>query len=391
MDLENKKVLVRVDYNVPIINGMVEDDTKLKATIPTINFLLEKNCKIILMSHLGRPQKLLKKGKKLEEIKKELTLKPVAEDLGEILSVEVGFIDDCINSEIPEDKDIVLLENLRFHKEEINDDREFAKKLAENGEVYVNDAFGSCHNKHASVSAITEFLPSCAGSLVEKEVKQLHMLLKPEKPFMVIVGGTKEDKIKAIKVLIKKADKILTGGVLANTFYKAKEYKIGSSEFGEEMINIAQEIIENADTKLVLPEDFVVADKFGNDAETKIVKANKIPSKWMVLDIGPETIEKYKRVLKDARTVLWAGPLGAFEMEKFSYGTQAIGEFLGTLPAYVIVGGGDTTTAIQCFDLADKMSYISTGGGASLEFIEKEGKLPALVALENYYKKSKEE
>jgi len=380
MDLEGKKVVVRVDYNIPIKNNKVVDDTKLRATIPTINFLLEKKCKLILMSHLGRPQKLLKKGKKLEEIKKELTLKPVAKTLSDILNKEVKFIDDCID--VSNDNDIALLENLRFHKEEINNDREFAKKLAENGEVYVNDAFGSCHNKHASVSAITEFLPSCAGLLVEKEVKQLHMLLKPEKPFMVIVGGMKEDKIRALKVLIKKADKILVGGVLANTFYKAKRYKIGSSDFGEEMINIAQEIIENADTKLLLPEDFVVADKFDNSAKTKIVKANRIPPQWMILDIGPETIEKYKHVLKDAKTILWAGPLGAFEMEKFSHGTQAIGEFLGTLHAYVIAGGGDTTTAIQCFDLADKMSYISTGGGASLEFIEKEGKLLALVALE---------
>ena len=390
MDIEGKKVLVRVDYNVPIKNGMVADDTRLKATIPTINFLLENNCKIILMSHLGRPKDLFKKGKSMEEVKKELTLKPVAEDLSELLGMEVGFADDCIGIDLPEDKDIILLENLRLHKEEEKNDGEFAKKLAGLAEVYVNDAFGASHRDHASVSAITNFLPSCAGLLVEKEVKELSKLLNPERPFVAIVAGAKADKIGALRVLAKKADRILIGGVLANTFLKAKGYDIGNSKFDEETFAVAKEIIGLAGKKLIFPVDSVIADKFDKDAQTKVVKTNSIPKGWMSLDIGPETIENYKNQLNDAKTVLLAGPLGVFEMEKFSKGTREIGNFIGSLNVEKIVGGGDTAAAIQSFGLAGKVTHVSTGGGASLEFIEKEGKLPALVALENYYNRSKE-
>jgi len=391
MELENKKVLVRVDYNVPIKKGMVEDDTRLRATIPTINFLLEKNCKIILMSHLGRPQKLLKKGKSIEEVKKELTLKPVAEDLGEILGMDVGFVDNCIDIEIPDDKDITLLENLRLHEEEESNDQNFARKLAKNGEIYVNDAFGNSHREHASVCAITNFIPSCAGLLVEKEINQLSKLLNPEKPFIAIVAGAKADKIGALKVLSKKADKILVAGVLANTLLKSKGVDIGTSKFDEKTFNTAKELIKLAGEKLILPEDTIVANKFDNNAEIKTVNIKEIPKDWMSLDIGPETINNFKDQLKDAKTVLWAGPLGVFEMQKFSNGTKQIGEFLANLQATVIVGGGDSAAAVNSFDLADKITHVSTGGGASLEFIEKEGKLPALVALENYYKRSKEE
>jgi len=390
MDLEGKKVLVRVDYNAPIKNGMVEDDTRLKATIPTINFLLEKNCKIILMSHLGRPKKLLKKGKSLEEIKNKLTLRPVAQDLGEILGVDVGFVEDCINVEIPKDNDIVLLENLRFHSEEEKNDEEFAEKLAGHADVYVNDAFGACHREHASVHAVTKFLPSYAGLLVEKEVEQLTKLLNPKKPFAAIVAGAKADKIGALKLLTNKADKILIAGVLANTFLKAKGIDIGTSKFDEETFNVAKEIIDLAGNKLKFPTDCIVADKLDNNANIQAVSVDKIPKEWMILDIGPETIKNYKEELKDAKTVFWAGPLGAFEMEKFSKGTKEIGEFLGSLKATVIAGGGDTSAAINTFNLAEKLTHVSTGGGASLEFIEKEGKLPGLVALEEAYNKSKE-
>ena len=390
MDLEGKKVLVRVDYNAPIKNGMVEDDTRLKATIPTINFLLEKNCKIILMSHLGRPKKLLKKGKSLEEIKNKLTLRPVAQDLGEILGVDVGFVEDCINVEIPKDNDIVLLENLRFHSEEEKNDEEFAEKLAGHADVYVNDAFGACHREHASVHAVTKFLPSYAGLLVEKEVEQLTKLLNPKKPFAAIVAGAKADKIGALKLLANKADKILIAGVLANTFLKAKGIDIGTSKFDEETFNVAKGIIDLAGNKLKFQTDCIVADKFDNNANIQAVSVDKIPKEWMILDIGPETIKNYKEELKDAKTVFWAGPLGAFEMEKFSKGTKEIGEFLGSLKATVIAGGGDTSAAINTFNLAEKLTHVSTGGGASLEFIEKEGKLPGLVALEEAYNKSKE-
>jgi len=395
MELEGKKVLVRVDYNVPIKNGMVEDDTRLKATIPTINYLLEKNCKVILMSHLGRPAKLLKKGKSFEEIKKELTLKPVAEDLKEILGVDVVFAEnsigvDEVNIELPEG-DVVLLENVQFNKGEKKNDDEYAKKLASLADVYVNDGFGQNHREYASFCAITKFLPSCAGLLVEKEINQLSKLLKPEKPFIAIVAGAKADKIGALKVLANKADKILIAGVLANTLLKAKGADIGESKFDEETFNIAKELIELAGSKLKLPVDFVVADKFENNANTQTVTVDKIPKGWMALDIGPETIKNYKEELKDAKTVLWAGPLGVFEMEKFSKGTKEIGQFLGSLGVTVIAGGGDTAAAINNFELADKITHVSTGGGASLEFIEKEGKLPGLVALEEAHNKAKEE
>ena len=391
MDLEGKKVLVRVDYNVPIKNGIVEEDTRLKATIPTINFLLEKKCKIILISHLGRPQKLLKKGVSLEEVKKELTLKPVAEELTEILGVDVEFVDDCIDIEIPKDKDIILLENLRFHKEEEENNENFAKKLAENSEVYVNDAFGVSHREQASVFAITKFQPSCAGLLVQKEVEQLSKLLDPEKPFIALVAGAKKDKINILNVLAKKVDKILLGGALANTFLKAKGIEIGSSKFDKGTLESTKETIKLAGKKIILPEDAVVADNCNNGANVKTVGIKNIPEKWIILDIGPKTIETYKENLKDAKTVLWAGPLGAFEMNKFSKGTKEIGEFLGSIDAKKVAGGGDTLAAIDSFDLSENLSYISTGGGASLEFIGNEGRLPALIQLEKYYNKIKEE
>lgn len=391
MELEKKKVLVRVDFNVPIKNDMVEDDTRLKATVPTINFLLEKNCKIILMSHLGRPQKLLKNGKSMEDVKKELTLKPVAQDLSEILGVDVAFAEDCIDAEIPADSDIVLLENLRFHPGEEKNGKAFAKKLAGLADVYVNDAFGACHREHASVHAVTKFLPSCAGLLVEKEVEQLSKLLNPEKPFVAIVAGAKADKIGALKVLANKADKILIAGVLANTFLKARGVDIEASKFDEETFNVAKEIINLAGNKLRFPNDCIVADKFDNSANTQVADYDKIPKDWMSLDIGPKTIKTYKEELKDAKTVFWAGPLGVFEMEKFSNGTKEIGEFLGNLGVTVIAGGGDTGAAISNLELGDKLTHVSTGGGASLEFIEKEGKLPALVALGAAYEKAKEQ
>jgi len=391
MEIEGKKVLVRVDYNVPIKNGMVEDDTRLRATVPTINHLLEKNCKVILMSHLGRPKDLLKKGKSVEEMQKELTLRPVAEDLAEILGIDVAFVEDCIDAQIPNENDVVLLENLRFYDEEEKNEIEFAKKLAAHADVYINDAFGACHRDHASVSAITKFLPCGAGFLVEKETKQLSKLLSPERPFVAIVAGAKADKIGALKALADKADKILIAGVLANTFLKAKGIDIGASKFDEETFSAAKEIIGLAGDKLKFPVDCVVADKLENGANTRTVAADSMPEGWMALDIGPETIESYKDELKDAKTVFWAGPLGVFEMEDFSHGTKEIGEFLGNLNATKIAGGGDTGAAINTFNLADRITHVSTGGGASLEFIEKEGKLPALVALEKAYRKAKEE
>src|SRR3989338_8297186 len=360
MEIEGKKVLVRVDYNVPIKNGMVEDDTRLRATVPTINRLLEKNCKVILMSHLGRPKELLKEGKSFEEIKKELTLKPVAEDLNEILGIDVAFAEnsiglDSINAEIPEG-DVVLLENVQFNKGEGKNDDEYAKKLAGLADVYVNDGFAQCHREYASFCAITKFIPSCAGFLVEKEIKELSKLLNPERPFIAIVAGAKDRKIGALRVLVKKADRILIGGVLANTFLKAKGLDIGASKFDEQTFSVANNIMELAGEKLILPVDFIVADKFDSSASFKVVKFDNIPDGWMSLDIGPETIESYKNKIKDAKTVFWAGPLGVFEMENFSHGTREIGEFIGNLNAVKIAGGGDTGAAINTFSLADKMT-----------------------------------
>ena len=389
MDLENKRVLVRVDFNVPLKDGKVSDDNRIRQTLPTINYLLEKKCKIILMSHLGRPQKLLKKGKKFEEIKKELTLNPVAEDLSEILGVDVIFAEnsiglDSVDTNIPKG-DIVLLENIQFNEGETKNDDGYAKKLASIADVYVNDGFAQSHREYASFCAITKFLPSCAGFLLQKEINELSKLLKPEKPFIAIIGGAKADKIKVIKSLLHKVDCMIVGGVLANTFQKAKGVDIKASKFDEKTLNLAKNFVN--EEKIILPEDVVVADKFEENAQSKNVNVNNIPDNWMVMDIGNKTIKNYKDKLKNAKTVLWAGPLGVFEFEKFSNGTRQIAKFIANLNAITIIGGGDLTAAIYKFGLADKMTYVSTGGGASLEFIEKEGKLPALVVLEEAAKK----
>ncbi|MBS3102258.1 phosphoglycerate kinase [Candidatus Woesearchaeota archaeon] len=379
MALENKRVLVRVDYNVPLKNGIVADDTRLEATVPTINYLLEKNCKIILMSHLGRPKDEYEKGKSVEDVKRELSLNPVAENLSGILGIDVVFAGDCVDIRLP-DADIILLENLRFHDEEEKNNEAFAQKLASLADVYVNDAFGASHRKHASVHAITNFLPSCAGFLLEKEINELSKLLNPEKPFVAIIGGAKADKIGVMRALLSKVDSLIIGGVLANTFLKAKGVDIRKSKFDEESLQHAKEFIGNK--KILLPVDVIVADRFEENADSKEVSINKIPNDWMVMDIGSNTIEAYKEKLSHAKTVLWAGPLGVFEFKKFSSGTRKIAEFISSLYAATIIGGGDSAAAVEKFGFAEKMTHVSTGGGASLEFIEKDGKLPAIVALE---------
>src|SRR3989338_2071253 len=394
LDVKGKRVLVRVDYNVPIKGSKIGDVTRLKASIPTIEYLLKNKCKLILMSHLGRTKELFAEGKTLDEVKKELTLKPVAKELENLLGKKVFFAEDSITqdsviSHIP-NEDIVLLENIQFHKGETKNDEGFAKKLASLADVYVNDGFGQSHREYASFCAITKFLPSCAGFLVEKEVKQLSKILEPERPFIAIVAGAKEDKIDALKALASKADRILIGGVLANTLLKAKGFDIGASKFDNETFNVAQELIELSGDKLSLPVDFIAADKFDNNSNTRVVPIGEIPQEFMALDIGPETIESYKNEIKGAKTVFWAGPLGVFEMEKFSKGTKEVGEFLTSLGITVIAGGGDTVSAINRFNLAKGITHISTGGGASLEFIEKDGKLPAIVALEEAFERDKE-
>jgi len=379
MDVENKKVLVRVDFNVPMNDGDITEDERIIAVIPTINFLLEKNAKIILMSHLGRP-----KGQVVENLK----MNKIAKKLSELLDKEVTKLDDCIGQEVREKinkmktKEIILLENLRFHAEEENNDEKFAKELASLADVYVNDAFSNSHRNHASMTGITKFLPSCAGLLLEKEVKALSFVMKnPEKPFVAIIGGAKPDKIEVIRNLLGFVDKIIIGGVLANTFLKAMGANIGKSKFDPESVNDAKSLLLQSGGKIILPIDLFVAKSIERGEDSRVVKINKITDDCMIGDIGPDTIALYKKTLKGAKTVVWSGPIGAFEFEKFSEGTNEIALFLSGLKAKVIIGGGDSAVAIKQLGLESEITYISTGGGAFLQFLSGK-RLPAINALE---------
>lgn len=378
-DFENKKVLVRVDFNVPLDDGDITEDERIIAAMPTITFLLEKNAKIILMSHLGRPG-----GQVIEKLKMD----KVAKKLSELLDKEVIKLDDCIGQDVKEkinemkSKEIILLENLRFHAEEENNDEKFAKELASLADVYVNNAFANCHRNHASMTTITKFLPSCTGFLVEEEIMILTKIMQnPEKPFVVIIGGAKPDKINVIKNLLKIADKIIIGGVLANTFLKAMDANIGKSKFDPESVDDAKSLLLQSGGKIILPIDLFVAKSIEKGENSRVVKINKITDECMIGDIGPDTIALYKKTLKDAKTIVWSGPIGAFEFEKFAEGTNEIALFLSGLNARVIIGGGDSAAAIKKLGLEDKVNYISTGGGAFLQFLS--GKeLPAIKALQ---------
>ena len=378
-DFENKKVLVRVDFNVPLDDGDITEDERIIAAMPTITFLLEKNAKIILMSHLGRPG-----GQVIEKLKMD----KVAKKLSELLNKEVIKLDDCIGQDVKEkinkmkNKEIILLENLRFHAEEENNDEKFAKELASLADVYVNNAFANCHRNHASMTTITKFLPSCTGFLVEEEIMILTKIMQnPEKPFVVIIGGAKPDKINVIKNLLKIADKIIIGGVLANTFLKAMDANIGKSKFDPESVDDAKSLLLQSGGKIILPIDLFVANSLERGENSRVVKINKTTDECMIGDIGPDTIALYKKTLKDAKTIVWSGPIGAFEFEKFAEGTNEIALFLSGLNARVIIGGGDSAAAIKKLGLEDKVNYISTGGGAFLQFLS--GKeLPAIKALQ---------
>ncbi|MBU4493379.1 MAG: phosphoglycerate kinase [Nanoarchaeota archaeon] len=378
-DFENKKVLVRVDFNVPLDDGDITEDERIIAAIPTITFLLEKNAKVILMSHLGRP-----KGQIVEKLK----MNKVAKKLSDLLDKEVIKLDDCIGQEVKEkinemkSKEIILLENLRFHAEEENNDEEFAKELASLADVYVNNAFANCHRDHASMTTITKFLPFCTGFLVEEEMMILTKIMQnPEKPFVAIIGGAKPDKIDVIKNLLKIADKIIIGGVLANTFIKAMDANIGKSKFDPESVGDAKSLLLQSGGKIILPVDAFVADSIEKGENSRIAKIEKITDECMIGDIGPDSIALYKKTLKDARTIVWSGPLGAFEFEKFEGGTHEIALFLSGLNAKVFVGGGESGAALKKLGLEDSVSYISTGGGAFLQFLS--GKeLPAIKALQ---------
>ncbi|CAK7056475.1 phosphoglycerate kinase [Tissierella sp.] len=385
LDFTGKKVLVRCDFNVPMDgNGKITDDIRITSSLPTINYLIEKDAKIILMSHLGRP-----KG----EANKKYSLKAVADRLTELLNKEVIFAEDdnvvssAVKKQIDamEDGDVLLLENTRFRKEEEKNEENFAKDLASLGDLYVNDAFGTSHRAHASNVGVSTYLPSAVGFLVDKEISVMGKALEsPERPFVAILGGAKvSDKIGVIENLINKVDTIIVGGGMAYTFLKAQGYEIGKSLLEEDKIELAKELLQKAkdnNVKLMLPVDVVAAREFKNDTEFKTVKIDNIPEDMMGLDIGDESIKLFSNLIKEAKTVIWNGPMGVFEMENFARGTDSIAKAMAESEGITIVGGGDSASAVEKSGYAEKMTHISTGGGASLEFLE--GKvLPGIEAI----------
>ncbi len=381
IEVKGKKVLVRVDFNVPLDQGKVADDTRIQAAIPTIKYLVDHNAAVILCSHLGRP-----KG----EPDPAYSLEPVARKLSDLMKKEIKFVDDCIGEKVKtaasklKPGEILLLENTRFHEGEKKNDPEMAKELACQAEIFVNDAFGTAHRAHASTVGVTEFLPSVAGYLLEKEIKFLDQAIEnPERPFVAILGGAKvSDKIGVIKNLLKKADTVLIGGGMANTFFKAQGYPVGESLVEDDVLDTARELAEEGGNKLRLPVDVVIADRFENDAQKKVVDVGPVPEGWRIMDIGPQTIKNFEKVIKESKTVVWNGPMGVFEMPNFAEGTFEIAKAVANSDAVSIIGGGDSASAIKKAGLADKITHVSTGGGASLEMLEGI-KLPGLTALDD--------
>lgn len=387
LDLKGKRVLVRVDFNVPLDeNQKITDDIRITSAIPTIKKIINDGGKAILMSHLGRP-----KG----QVKAEFSLKPVAVRLAELLDMDVKFVDDCVGEQVKSvvsklnDGDVLLLENLRFHKAETDNDEEFSKQLAELGDVYVNDAFGSAHRAHASTEGVTKFISqSASGYLMQKELDYLGKAISdPVRPFTAILGGAKiSGKIDVIENLLPKVDNLIIGGGMAYTFFKAMGYEIGTSLLEEEKIEMAKEILEkakNSKAKLFLPKDVKITAEFKDAPAEAVVAVNEIPADKMALDIGEKTIEEFKSIVTSSKTVVWNGPMGVFEFDNYAGGTNAIAEALVEATsngAVTVIGGGDSAAAIKKAGLDDKVSHVSTGGGASLEFLE--GKiLPGVEAL----------
>lgn len=382
LDVAGKKVLIRVDYNVPMDEqGNITDDTRIAKSLDTLRYCLDRNARLILMSHLGRP-----KG----EPNPKYSLKPAAAHLSKLIGRSVKMLPDCIGAEVEKQVaamkpgEIVMLENLRFHAGETKNDPEFSKKLASLGDVYVNDAFGAAHRAHASTAGVTEYLPSAAGFLLQREVDYLGKAISnPDRPFVTILGGAKvSDKIKLISNLMEKADTILVGGAMAYTFYKVMGIGIGNSKFEPEGVPAAEEALKKAKAKkfeLIFPEDRLISPGIDRGAESKIVDSD-IPDGWSGFDIGPKTVAKFKTYLAKARTIVWNGPLGLFEIEAYRKGTKEIAEYVAGLNATKIIGGGDTAAAIRLFGLDDKMTHVSTGGGASLEFLEGT-ELPGVAVL----------
>ena len=385
IDVSGKRVLVRCDFNVPMKDGVITDDIRITSALPTVKYLIENDAKVILMSHMGRP-----KG----EPKPEFSLKPVADRLAQLLGIDVVFaasdavVDDSVRAKAETLKtgQVMLLENVRYRKEETKNEEPFTGELASLGDIFVNDAFGTAHRAHCSTAGIAKYLPSVSGFLIEKEVKFLGDALEdPQRPFLAIMGGAKVgDKIPVIENLLKKVDSLIIGGGMSYTFFKAMGYEIGKSILDEESIDLAKELLKKAEVagvKLLLPVDTVCAREFDNDSESGVFDRDSIPADMMGMDIGPKTVELYKTAIAEAKTVVWNGPAGVFEMPNFASGTKAIAEALASSSAVTIIGGGDSAAAVEQFGLADKMTHISTGGGASLEFLE--GKdLPGISCLE---------
>ena len=384
IDLKNKKVLVRVDFNVPLKDGVVTDSTRIKAALPTLRFILEQEgASLVLMSHLGRP-----KG----ERKAEFSLSPVVKELSNLIGKPVKMADDCIGEAVLKQVndlkagEILVLENVRYYNEETENNTEFAEKLAKNGDVYINDAFGTAHRAHASTEGVTKYLPSAAGFLIEKEIKFFEPVLKaPEQPFVAIIGGAKvSSKIAVLESLLKTCDSMVIGGGMAYTFLKAKGHTIGNSLYEEEYLETAEKFLAAADKKgvdIVFPIDHIVATEFSEKAAAEYVDSADVPDGKLGMDIGFKTIEKIREKLLKAKTIVWNGPMGVFEFPEFQKGTIAVAEIVAESSGKTVVGGGDSVAAVNKFGFADKISHVSTGGGASLEFLEGKA-LPGIVALE---------
>lgn len=379
IDLKGKRVLMRVDFNMPMQDGKVTDDKRIRASLPTIKYVLDQDASLILMSHLGRPK---------SASDSEFSLRPVSEVLASLLGTPVKMAPDCVGPEVEKmakdlkPGEVLLLENTRFHAGEEKNDIELAKQLASLGEIFVNDAFGSAHRAHSSTEGVARFLPAVSGFLMEQELEYLgRAVANPEHPYIAILGGAKiSDKIGVVETLLSKADKLIIGGGMANTFLAAQGLNMQDSLVESKSLEAAKAIMAKSADKLILPVDAVIADKFDAEANSQVVDVDKIPAGWRMLDVGPKTLELYKRALDGAKLIVWNGPVGVFEMPKFAEGTFALARMLAESGATTVIGGGDSASAVKKAGVAKQMTHVSTGGGASLEFLE--GKeLPGVAAL----------